>query len=142
MAGAGILGGIAGAVALFFAYRAGVFMVGLLSGVLVSHAALADAAYTHAPWVILGAGIAGGVAALLLERPIVTLATAILGAWLVVVGIAFFAVGPGSQDTADAPTRIGDAGWVVLAGWALLAAVGASTQFAARRAKPKPRREN
>ena len=90
------------------------------------------------PLAILGIGIGGGIVAVIIERPVVTLVTASLGAWIVVMGVAYFFVGA---------TSVQEWGWspelkaehpMVLACWATLTVAGVLAQFATRRRRPQP----
>lgn len=125
----GLAGGIAGAMALFFLYKAGVFLLGLLLGVFLGLNLLAGVEQGWSTWVVLGVGLAGGILGLLLERPIVTLATAALGAWMVVSGLAFFILGPPLLRIVEPPLELTETEGVLIAGWFILAIGGAIMQF-------------
>ena len=133
-----LIGGASGAMALFFLYRTGVFLLGLLGTTLAAYNVLTERPETWIPFAILGLGVLGGLIALLIERPVVTLATAAIGAWLVVSGVAYFLLGS---------TFLGDYGetlesneaTVLLVAWGLLACLGVFAQFVTRsRAGAKP----
>lgn len=132
----GVMGGLAGALAFFFLYRTGIFFLGLLGTSLVAHHLLAARPEAWMPLAIVGIAIGGGIVAVMIERPVVTLATASLGAWIVVMGVAYFFVGT---------TSIEDWGWIpelqsdhplVLACWATLTTAGVLAQFATRKRPP------
>lgn len=131
-----LLGGIAGAVALLFLFHVGVFSLGLLAGMLVAFNVLATSVEPWAPWAILGAGAAGGLIALLLERPVLTIATGALGAWLVVCGIAHFLIGPQFFEALRGPMQFGQRRWIIVVSWAVLAIAGTLAQFATYRRPP------
>ncbi len=133
-----LIGGLSGAMALFFLYRTGVFLLGLLGATLAAYNVLAERPETWIPFAILGLGVLGGLISLLIERPVVTLATAAIGAWLVVSGVAYFLLGS---------TFLGDYGktlesneaTVLLVAWCVLACLGVFAQFVTRaRPAPKP----
>lgn len=134
---AALIGGFCGAAALFFLYKFGVFLVGLLGAALVAYAVLADSTNPHAIWIVLGCGLAGGLIAVALERIIMVLATAALGAWIVVCGIGFFLIGPPFLDILQQPVDLGKDRRVLITCWAILAISGAVAQFATTRARPK-----
>ena len=137
-AGAALLGGIAGAFALLFLYRAGVFLIGLIGAAIVAQAVLGHQTQTWVPLAIIGAGIVGGVVALVLERPIMILATSAIGAWIAVCAGAFLVVGPSAIERLDRPGQFAG-GWVMVACWAGVALTGAALQFATyRRKQPAP----
>jgi len=131
-----LLGGLAGALALFFLYHVGVFSLGLLGGLLIAFNVIADSPEPWAPWAILGAGAAGGLIALLIERPIITIATGALGAWMVVCGIAHLLLGPEFVNALRGPLHVGETRWFILVSWGVLAVAGIFAQFATYR-KPK-----
>ena len=79
---------------------------------------------------LLGSGAVGGLGALVVERAVMTCATAALGAWVVVSGVAFFLVGPEFLDTFREPLALGEHRAVLVGSWSVLAAGGALAQFA------------
>ncbi len=131
--GAGAAGGIAGAMALFFVYRAGVFVMGLVAAAIIALNAFGGLEEAWAPWAIAGTGLAGGAVALLLERPILTLATAAIGAWVLVCGLAYFILGPPPVRLAGHPMELAGTDGALIFGWIVLAAGGALMQFATHR---------
>lgn len=124
-----LIGGACGAMALFFLYRAGVFFLGLLAGALIAHNALSAMPQRWIPLAILGIGIAGGLVALLTERPIVTVATAALGAWAVVCGVGYFLMDSGTIEGLTGSLSFSEQRIGVLVAWAVLALCGAFAQF-------------
>jgi len=128
----GVLGGICGAIALAFLVRSGIFLLGVLGVIVVAMHLTAGRQESYMPWVVLAAGGIGGVLALLLRRTIVILATAAIGAWMVVSGIIFFLAGPGSLGQPSETVLAVREGWVGVACWAVLAGAGAAAQFATR----------
>jgi uncharacterized protein DUF4203 len=133
---AAVLGGICGAFALALLYKTGVFLVGLLATLLVGVSLTAGATPVWMPWAVLGAGVLGGLVAVLMERLIMTLATAAIGAWMVVMGVGFFVLGPKVLDQAGRSGGPSQETWILIGCWAILAAAGALAQFATYR-KPK-----
>ena len=138
MAVAMLIGGLCGAMALFFLYKTGVFCVGFLGALTVAHHVLQGRAETWIPWAVLGAAVAGGLLALLLERPAMTLATAAIGSWMIFFAGSFFMMGTGFGEQLTAPENETPVDLGLLAGWAGLALVGAMFQFFAGK---KGRRE-
>ncbi len=130
-----LIGGASGAMALFFLYRTGVFVLGLLGSTLASYNVLIDRPETWIPFAILGLGVAGGVIALLIERPVVTLATSAIGAWLVVSGVAYFLLGSAYLGDYGKSLESNEA-TVLLIAWAVLAALGVFAQFVTRTRPP------
>jgi hypothetical protein len=85
---AALLGGIAGALILVFAYYVGIALVGAGLGALVTHLAwnaVSPSSDPPAVAVILVA-IVGAVAAMLLQRYVIIVGTAFGGAWTLIVG--------------------------------------------------------
>jgi len=134
-------GGLAGAVAILAFYEVGVFLIGLLGAVLVAHTLLDGYDVAHGPWILLGAAIAGGLIAVLLERAVMTLATAAIGAWGVVAGVTYFATGGALFDVLDEPLRFDGNRWVFVACWGVLTLAGALAQLSTRKRKPRAAEE-
>jgi hypothetical protein len=142
--GAGLLiGGICGAMALFFLYKTGVFCLGTLGATLVAYNVLQGREEAWILWAVAGLGLVGGFLALLIERPVMTLATAAIGAMLLTQSALAFARDQGWLERIPAGTaQLGEAlpplpylSWGVFATWALLAGLGAYVQFTSGRAK-------
>jgi hypothetical protein len=136
-----LLGGLVGAVLVSVLYLVGVFLFGAGFGVLV---ASVIQQHMHAPstWllaVVLAA--VGGVAAVVLQRPLITLFTAFGGAWVVVAGIA--------SAIADCPLKtfpahcVRASPWalVILVAWVVLGFLGLATQSQLRRGRVQRRDE-
>lgn len=134
---AALIGGFCGALALFFLYKFGVFLIGLLGTALIAYTIMADSTSPYAIWIVLGCALAGGLIAVTLERFITILATAAIGAWFVVCGIGFFLVGPSFLDILQQPVELGKDRQVLITCWAIVALSGAVAQFATTRARPK-----
>jgi hypothetical protein len=132
---AGVLGGVCGAMALAFLYRTGIFVIGLLAAALIAHEALAQRPEAWIPLLTLGVGIAGGVVALLIERPVVMLATSAIGAWMLVAGVVFFLFNPEGLMDARGANAIDEHQFTITAAWLVLGLLGAFTQWVTR-AKP------
>ncbi len=127
--GAALVGGICGAFALFFLYRLGIFIIGVAGAFLLARAILEGGAAPWTPWAILGSSVLGGVVALLLERPILIFATAVIGAWASVHAGLFL----WTHEANPAYASIGGMGfpaeWIRLGGWALFSLLGLIVQF-------------
>jgi len=84
---ASLIGGVAGAAILMFAYFVGIALVGAGPGALVAHVAWDYVRSGDPPAiVVILLAIAGSVAAMLLQRYVIIVATAFGGAWTVIVG--------------------------------------------------------
>lgn len=131
----GAIGGLCGAAALLFLFKLGLFMLGLFATALAAHIFLLG---RPEPWIliaVLGAGVAGGLLAVVLEKFIVILATAAIGAWFTVCGLGYFLVGPKFLDIMQEPLELGRDRTVVAGCWATLAVAGVLAQFATNRVK-------
>ncbi len=126
MAIAGVLGGMAGSMALFFLYKIGLFCVGALGGAVAAHMALNARPDDWVPSAIVAVAVFGGLAALVFERAVMILATSAMGAWIVCYGM--LCVWAAKQETVLTPR----AALVLLLAWGVLAVAGAATQFAIR----------
>lgn len=131
------IGGMCGAFALGFLYRTGVFLLGLMGTALITHNVLAAQPDTWIPLAVLGLAVAGGLFALLIERPVILLATAALGAWMVVSGVAYFIVGSSELEELPKILESEEQRTIVLAAWAVLALAGALSQVATTKKKRK-----
>ena len=146
MAIALFIGGICGAMALFFLYKTGIFCVGMLGAVVVAYQVLQGRPESWILWAVAGLGLVGGFLAILIERPIMTLATAAIGAMMMTqVGLKV-AREQGLLDkitaqTAEAGERLPDLPWLtyaMLATWGILALFGALFQFRSGKKKRIP----
>lgn len=135
--GAGLVGGLSGAAALMFLYRMGVFCLGLAGALLAAVNVLSGRPEAWIVPAIIGIGLIGGLLALLIERPIMTLATSAIGSWLVVCGIAFFVLGADFVSTLGQTHPAGENERIVFLCWGVLALAGAIAQFATHNPKPK-----
>lgn len=134
---AGLVGGIAGAMAMLFAYKAGVFCVGALGGMVVALHLLTPGQQDWAFWAVIGTGIAAGLVALVLERFIMSLATAAIGAWALVSGLAYFILNRNYVPSPEEPVPSGDDRLMFLAAWLTLALLGAFFQLTTLRKRER-----
>lgn len=145
-----LLGGLAGALALNLAYFFGVVLIG--AGLGAAAASLIWSRVESDPHVlvVIAFAVAGAVAAMLLQRYVIIVATALGGAWTLLVGVLALA-GDEAARAAAAGTRV----WVVypldpapgrewvVAVWLALALAGLVTQLVAgaRTRRPGSRRK-
>jgi Domain of unknown function (DUF4203) len=145
MVAAAIGGGVLGAIVLTLAYFAGIALVGAGAGAFVAHVLwrtwgatpTAPGAVVDPPvLLVVGLSIAGAIAATLMQRYVIIIATAFGGAWTMIVG-AMALMGDRAASRAasagsvwilypldPAPGR----SWVMPA-WFALGMIGAATQF-------------
>lgn len=135
--GAG-LAGLAGALSLRLLYKFGVFSLGGLGGIIVAGAFLEGSPDPWAPLAIVAAGLGGGLFALAMERFVMTLATAAIGAWIAVVGGTYFWFGKAFVEELGKPFEMGNRRFVIIAFWAALAIAGALVQYADRKHAAAP----
>jgi hypothetical protein len=145
MVAAAIGGGLVGAIVLTLAYFAGIALVGAGTGAFVAHmlwrtwgaAPTAPGAVVDPPvLLVVGLSVAGAIAAMLLQRYVIIVATAFGGAWTIIVGAMALMGERGAARAASAgnvwilypldpaPGR----SWVMPA-WFALGLIGAATQF-------------
>ncbi len=87
MVAAALVGGVAGALILVFAYFVGIALVGAGLGALVAHVGWGYVRPGDPPVaVVIVLAICGSVGAMLLQRYVIIVATAFGGAWTVIVG--------------------------------------------------------
>ena len=132
MIGAALGGGLVGALTLVFAYFAGIALVGGALGALLAHAAWTQFGSGDPPaLLIVGAAVAGAIAAMFLQRYVIILSTAFGGAWTIVVGL--MAILGGRSNSANVwilyPTMPSDSRWTLLA-WGALGVAGTAIQLA------------
>jgi hypothetical protein len=136
----GVVGAILGAVLMSLLYFLGVFVVGAAAGAVLADAVGVAAGIDMPTLVVIIVAVVVGIIALILQRVVLILATAFLGAWAVVSGALSLLAG-----TSTTPAELyGDAvqagellpglpALVVLLAWLVLALLGAVTQFAMTR---------
>ena len=138
-----LVGGICGAMALFFLYKTGIFCLGMLGATLVAYNLLQGRPESWILWAVAGLGLVGGLLALLIERPVMTLATAAIGAMMITQAGLTVARQQGWLDRI--PESVEELGqqlppapylsWGVLGVWVLLTMLGAYMQFGFGRRK-------
>jgi Domain of unknown function (DUF4203) len=132
MIGAALGGGLAGALILVFAYFAAIALVGGGLGALVSNALWTQFGGGEPPaLLIIGAAVAGAIAAMFLQRYVIVVSTAFGGAWTIVVGLMSI-IGGRSGDAnvwIFYPTMPAESQWTLLA-WGALGVAGTAVQLA------------
>jgi hypothetical protein len=114
-------------------YVVGVFLIGAIFGGMAASALLTLGGGSPQPWVVVILAIAAGVLAAILQKPMIIVATAFLGAWWAVTGVAALAgvVELGGFQAIPLALKDAGAGWLI--GWLVLGIVGLIVQF--RRAR-------
>jgi hypothetical protein len=135
MLGAGLLGGLCGAFAMVFLIRMAIFLIGGAAVFLLAQPFFADRPEVWAPWAPVGIGLIGGILAVALERPILILATTILGGRLVVHGAVLLILGPSSAQYLELNGTALPADWFVLGAWGAVSLLGMILQFATTRTR-------
>lgn len=132
------IGGLCGAMALFFLYRTGIFCLGMLGASVAAYSVLQGREEPWILWAVAGIGLAGGLLAIVIERPVMKLATAAIGAMLMTQaglalararGLLEIAPGGTSETIAGTAAPAPYIGWGVLAVWLVATLVGAAAQF-------------
>jgi len=84
---AAIVGGIAGALILMFAYFVGIALVGAGLGATVAHVGWNYVRAGDPPLVLVAVlAVIGAIGAMVLQRYVIIVATAFAGAWTIIVG--------------------------------------------------------
>jgi len=145
MIAAALLGGIAGAMIMAFAYFVGIALVGAGMGALAAHMFWTTwrAVDPPAPAVIL-LSVAGAVGAMLLQRYVIIFSTAFSGAWTMIIGglaltgdtTAARAAATGNVWILYPFAPLSAQQWVPYA-WAALGIVGAAVQMGITAGKRK-----
>jgi hypothetical protein len=84
---AAVIGGLAGALILVFAYFIGIALVGAGMGALAANLAWSAARTGEVPWQFaVGAAVVGAITAMVLQRYVIIVSTAFSGAWTLIIG--------------------------------------------------------
>jgi len=137
MIAAALIGGVAGALLLVFAYFIGIALVGAGLGALIAHVGWGYVGGGDPPaGLIVGLALLGSVGALLLQRYVIIVATAFGGAWTALVGGLALAGDRGAARPATAGdvwilypmTPAPGQRWVPIA-WIVLGLIGLGVQL-------------
>jgi hypothetical protein len=123
-----ILGGLICAVLVSALYLVGVFLFGAGFGLLIASLLQQHTPATLAWPLILVLAAIGGVAALVLQRPLIMLFTAFGGAWVVVAGTAAVVTHCPLQTFPEHCVRSSPWAFVILGAWLVLGFVGLAAQ--------------
>ena len=136
MVAAAAIGGLAGAGILYAAYFVGVALVGAGLGALAANLAVSASGRDPHVLVTAFAAVAGAVLAMYLQRYVIILATAFVGAWTMIVG-AMALTGDGAARAAVAASNVWvlypldpapGRQWVPIA-WVVLGLIGTGVQL-------------
>jgi uncharacterized protein DUF4203 len=142
---AALVGGVAGALLLMFAYFIGIALVGAGLGALVAHVGWGYVRAGDPPALaIIALSIAGSIGAMLLQRYVIIVATAFGGAWTVIVGAVAAVIDRATARSASAAdvwilypmTPASGRVWVPIA-WVVLGLVGTGVQLGVTGRKSK-----
>lgn len=147
MVAGAVVGGLAGSLILVMAYFVGIALLGAGLGALIGHTAWAWVGTGEPPvYAVIVVAIAGALAAMVLQRYVIIVGTALTGAWTMIVGAVNVLAARGVTKGASAtevwilyPTSVGDATW---APWAfvVLAIAGIAVQLGAAGGKRKKKK--
>jgi Domain of unknown function (DUF4203) len=136
MAFAALVGGLAGAVIFLFAYWFGIALVGAGVGALIAHFGW-DLVRTGDPPVlaVIILAILGATGAMFVQRHVIIVTTAFVGAWTFIVGILATVGDRGALAAKSAsnvwilyPTTVPGYGWIPFV-WVALALAGTAVQL-------------
>ena len=101
-----VLGGLAGALILIFAYFAGVALLGAGFGAMTAHLLWTSFGSDPGIWIVILLSIVGALAALYLERYVIIVATALVGAQMAIIGAVALLTEQATTDAARAVYRV------------------------------------
>jgi hypothetical protein len=85
---AAVIGGLAGAAILMFAYFVGIALVGAALGALVAHFGWAFIRSGDPPvFALIALAVIGAVGAMFIQRHVIVVTTAFVGAWTMIIGM-------------------------------------------------------
>jgi hypothetical protein len=139
---AAIVGGLAGSLILVMAYFIGIALIGAGLGALMGHAAWGWFAAGDPPVIaVVVVSVAGALAAMVLQRYVIVVGTALAGAWTMIVGAVNALAARGVTRGTSAtevwilyPTSVGDASWAPYV-FVLLAIGGIAVQLSGKKGK-------
>ena len=117
-----VIGGIAGVFALLFMFKIGIFCLGVLGGYVCAQTVMENINQPWTFWAILGIALAGGIFALLIERPVLKLATAAIGSTILLHCSVFV------MKSFDIHIKDNHK-WIVLIAWFVITSVGMVVQL-------------
>ena len=122
----GIACGILGAVLATVLYKFGVFLLGAGAGALIAGVVVAATGWQYPMLARVLAAIVGGILTLLLERPLVSILSALAGAWGIVLGaFKLFGLSHVSAGVRMPPAN----GGLMITCWLVLGLIGAVVQL-------------
>jgi Domain of unknown function (DUF4203) len=133
---AALVGGLAGAVILLFAYFVGIALVGAGVGALIAYFGWAFIGSGEPPVLaVIGLAILGAIGAMFVQRHVIIVTTAFVGGWTLIVGIVAIVGTRGGLGGKSSnvwilyPTSAPDHAWMAIA-WAALGLAGTAVQLA------------
>jgi len=134
---AALVGGLVGAAILLFAYFVGIAIVGAGVGALVAHAGWAFVGSGDPPVLaVIGLAVLGAIGAMFVQRHVIVVTTAFVGAWTLIVGILAAVGDRGALAAKSAssvwilyPTTATGYGWMPFV-WVAIGLVGTTVQLA------------
>ena len=130
---AAVLAGALGAVLLVWAFNVGIFVVGAACGLVVSGLLRAWLSGPAEVVVVVVLVVVGGVLALKLQKVMLAVATAVIGAAaMVVAGLSAVIGGEPAMTLIKGMVgggAMGNAGWIAAFGWVVLTAAGIGVQL-------------
>jgi hypothetical protein len=136
MVAAAIIGGLAGAGVMVFAYFLGIALIGAGMGALVAHAGWSWAHAGDPPGsMVVVAAIFGAIGAMFAQRYVIIASTAFAGAWTAIVGVLALTGGVAARAAATSEvwilypmTPAPGQRWVPVA-WVVLGLLGTAVQL-------------
>ncbi len=138
---AAALGGIVGAALVSLLYLVGVFLFGAAFGVLAASVLEQHVQGMPVRVLALVLAVLGGVAALTLQKPLITVFTAFGGAWIVVACVAALLAGCPIETFPGHCLRASSWALAIVGAWVFLGLFGLSTQMRLARGRSGRRGE-
>ena len=134
---AALVGGLIGAAILLFAYFVGIALVGAAVGALIAHVGWALGSSGDPPVLaVIGLAVVGAIGAMFVQRHVIIVTTAFVGAWTLIVGILATVGDRGALAAKSVgnvwilyPTTAPGYGWMLFA-WVALGLAGTALQLA------------
>jgi hypothetical protein len=134
---AALVGGLAGAAILLFAYFVGIAIVGAGVGALIAHFGWGFVGSGDPPVLaVIGLAILGAIGAMFVQRHVIIVSTAFVGAWTLIIGVLAAVGDRGALAAKSAsnvwilyPTTAPGYGWMPFV-WVGLGLAGAAVQLA------------
>jgi MFS family permease len=134
----GFIGGCIGAALMLLLYFVGLFLIGALTGSIMSFTVYTLTETSPQPAGIIIMAVIMGIFALVFQKFMIIISTAFAGAWYIILGVSHFAVEQFDITRLDQLWKTGgDTLYVTAACWLGLSIIGMIVQYRGSRGKKK-----